>query len=319
MLIIAIHESLTNDINSIIVKDYMQLTTHLHKKKQFALVSIAFIIAVLFFAISDVFGASNATVVRTINTSSWSPPSPDPAGIAFLPSGNLLVVDSEVDEMTIFKGKNGFEMNKSGQLVGTYNFTSFTKEPTGSASNAANKHVFISDDNKKMIFEIDPGADNKLGTADDKRTSFGTKAFGSNDPEGVAFGNNTLFIASGADKKVFVVKPGQNGKFDGIAPGGDDTVSSFPTEGLSQPDPEGIEYNSSNGNLYLVSNKRKSYITEATTTGKLVRLITVSGVTMVSPAGLAASGNSLYIADRGIDNNANPNENDGKVYEVKLP
>jgi hypothetical protein len=43
-----------------------------------------------------------AVLVRIIETSLFSPPSPDPAGIVYLPStGRLLVSDSEVNEMTI--------------------------------------------------------------------------------------------------------------------------------------------------------------------------------------------------------------------------
>ena len=39
-----------------------------------------------------------ATHIRTTLTSSWSPPSPDPSGIAFIPAaGMLLISDGEVD------------------------------------------------------------------------------------------------------------------------------------------------------------------------------------------------------------------------------
>ncbi|MEN8158602.1 MAG: hypothetical protein ABFS41_00875 [Myxococcota bacterium] len=47
------------------------------------------------------------TIVQTIDTSLWSPPAPDPAGITYRPgSGDLLTCDSEVEEMTIFAGVN---------------------------------------------------------------------------------------------------------------------------------------------------------------------------------------------------------------------
>src|SRR5438093_6551680 len=57
----------------------------------------------------------SACLVHIIDTSQWSPPSPDPAGITYLPppwsaSGHLLISDSEVDEMPpYFKGVNVFE------------------------------------------------------------------------------------------------------------------------------------------------------------------------------------------------------------------
>ena len=37
-----------------------------------------------------------ACLVRITDTSQWSPPSPDPAGITVLPNGHLLVSDSDV-------------------------------------------------------------------------------------------------------------------------------------------------------------------------------------------------------------------------------
>jgi hypothetical protein len=55
--------------------------------------------------------AVQASMVQTIDTSQFSPPSPDPAGITYLDSSNtLLVSDSEVNEMPIFTGDNLFEM-----------------------------------------------------------------------------------------------------------------------------------------------------------------------------------------------------------------
>ena len=61
-----------------------------------------------------------ATLVQTIDTSQWSPPSPDPSGITYLPHrGTLLIADGEVNEMPIFTGDNLFEASLSGNLVDT--------------------------------------------------------------------------------------------------------------------------------------------------------------------------------------------------------
>ena len=35
-----------------------------------------------------------------------------------------------------------------------------------------------------------------------------------------------------------------------------------------------------------------------------------------APATNGASGDHIYIAARGVDNNDNPNENDGKIFEI---
>ena len=63
--------------------------------------------------VASTFRAStvNATLVRTTRTSQFSPPSPDPSGLAYIPSSNtLLISDGEVDEMPqYFRGKNLFE------------------------------------------------------------------------------------------------------------------------------------------------------------------------------------------------------------------
>ena len=76
-----------------------------------------------------------ATLVRITQTSLYSPPSPDPAGVVYLPDSNtLLICDSEVDEMPpYFVGKNLFEVTLSGDLVGTLSTISFSHEPTGIA------------------------------------------------------------------------------------------------------------------------------------------------------------------------------------------
>ena len=270
----------------------------------------------------------SASLVQTIDTSLFSPPSPDPAGITYLAHfGRLLISDSEVDEMTIFTGVNLFEMSLLGSLIGSSTSTSFSNEPTGVAWNPANKHLFISDDNKKEIFEVDPGPDGLYGTPDDSVTSFDTAVFGSNDPEGVTFDSSQgiLFVVDGVNAEVYRVSPGINGVFDGVPPAGDDEVTSFDTESLGLLDPEGIAYDSDFGHLYIVG-KPATLVFHVTTTGTLLRTIDIAAANALKPAGLAYAPSSvnpdkmnLWIVDRGVDNDSNPNENDGKVYEFSLP
>jgi hypothetical protein len=265
-----------------------------------------------------------ASLVQTIDTSQFSPPSPDSAGIAYLTSSNtLLMSDSEVDEMTIWSGANLFEMTLQGSLLRTSDTISFSKEPTGVAYNPVNGHVFISDDNKRRIFEINTGADSLVGTGDDIITSFNTTSFGCDDPEGVAFGQGSVFIACGVATEVFRVSSGFNGVFDGVSPAGDDQVSHFDTSVLGLSDPEGIEFNPDRNTLYILSRNRA--MRETTLDGNLVSVIDISAANSVSPAGLAYGPGSLdptkksiYITARGIDNGINPTENDGKIYEMSL-
>src|SRR5437867_10227159 len=199
-------------------------------------------------------GTIKACLVQTVNTSAWSPPSPDPAGITLLPNGHLLISDSEVEECVnsnppvYWHGVNLFEADRSGTLLATATtYTpppgsctpffgpgpNFTSEPTGLAINPTNGHLFISDDDKKRIFEVDLGPDGKYGTADDTVTSFSTSPLNPAvkvDPEGVAFGEGDLFVVSGGisggggDAAVYQIDPGPNGRFDGVPPAGDDVV-----------------------------------------------------------------------------------------------
>ncbi|MEM8830721.1 MAG: hypothetical protein AAGE96_15375 [Cyanobacteria bacterium P01_G01_bin.19] len=257
----------------------------------------------------------NPTLIQTIDTSAFSPSSPDPAGIAYLDFSNtLLISDSEVNEQPFFGTENLFESSLTGSLVDTFGILDFSTEPTGVDYNPANQHLFISNDDDEEVVELDPGADLIYDTADDIITIIDTKAFGSFDPEGVTFASNlgTLFVADGANSEVYQIAT------DGTL------ISSFDTASIGVRDPEGIEYDPSSGNLYIVGRPFNT-VAEVTTSGTLVSNLDISAANPVKPAGLTLAPNSqnsseisLYITDRGIDNNADPNENDGKVYEFSL-
>jgi hypothetical protein len=185
---------------------------------------------------------------------------------------------------------------------------------------------------------LDPGPDGFYGTPDDVISSFSTEDFNSTDAEGVTFANGELFIADGLNNEIYRLNPGPNGIFDGVAPAGDDQVTSFDTFGLGLEDPEGIAFNPDNGNLYIGGKTRNigtwnfDTLLEVTTSGVLVQLIDVSAVDpnrqyakqLLSGLAYAPSSQNpalmnIYIADRGVDNNSNPSENDGRLYELTLP
>ena len=270
-----------------------------------------------------------SSLIQTIDAWQWSPPSPDSAGIVYLPaSDRLLVCDSEVNEMPIFTGDNLFEATLTGNLINTLTTVSFSDEPTGVTLNPSNGHLFFSDDTgSRSIYEMNPGPDGQYNTSDDIITSFKTSDFGSNDPEGVTFasGLGALFMTDGVNEEVYQITPGGNGIFDGVPPAGDDQVTSFDTTGLGALDPEGIAFNANSGNLYLVG-KPSDTLFEVTISGVLVQTIDISAANARKPAGLAYAPGSLnssimniYIAARGVDNNSDPDENDGQVYEMTLP
>lgn len=267
---------------------------------------------------------------HTIDTSKFTPPSPDPCGVEYLPASNtLMICDSEVEEMdNLWANVNLFETTLSGTLVKKSNTIAFTKEPTGLAYNPANGHLFISDDDGRRVFEVAPGADSLYGTSDDSRTVFQTSYFGSNDPEGMAFdsASNTLFIVDGANEEVYLIKPGTDGKFNGVAPYGDDQVTNFDTNILGVHDPEGIGFYQATGHLYISDTATKTAVAEVTTTGTLVQIIDISAASALKPSGIGFGPGSsdpasvvMYLTDRRVDNNTNPSENDGKVYELSMP
>ena len=276
-----------------------------------------------------------ASLVRMIDTSSaaWNPSSPDPSGIDYFPLTNRLIIDdSEVDEMSVYAGANVYFSTLAGSLAGTCNTLSFSREPTGMAVNPANNRIYMTDDDRKEIYEINIGNDQVYCTADDSVTKVSTVTlFGGtgSDPEDVAVGNNTLFMAGGSDAEVYSFSLGANGVLGG---GDDGPVSHFDTLALGFKDLEGIGYYQEAGTLFIVSTSSSDkYIGEVTESGTLLRAYDVTFMGLAqnirsdvsySPSLANPSIKNIYIASRGIDNDSgtgsNPNENDGKVWEISI-
>ncbi|NRQ18358.1 RTX toxin [Ensifer sesbaniae] len=270
---------------------------------------------------------TSATLVHTVLTSQWSPASPDPSGITYISHlGTLFVSDGEVDEMSIFEGKNLFETSLNGTLVRSLTTISFSDEPSGVAYNPTNHHLYFTDDTgTKSVYELNPGTDGLYNTSDDIVTSFKTSAFGSTDPEGLSYDTNrgVLYLANGVNNTIYTINPGANGKFDGVpSVGGDDVVTSFAMGTVSNGDPC-VEYDPVHDLLYIV--KSRTEVTMTTPTGEFLGTLDISAAHARKVAGLALAPSSddpnqmsLYIVDRGVDNHSNPNENDGKMYEFRL-
>jgi len=254
------------------------------------------------------------------------PPSSDPAGLAYLRAPQrLLISDSEINEITpIFTGDNLFEVTLSGELFSTATTLAFSREPTGTATNPENGHLFFCDDDAREIIEVNPGVDALFGTSDDILTGFDTAAFGSSDPEGVAFDDlrGHLFVVDGVNEEVFEIDPGVNAYFDGVeSTGGDDQVSSFDTTVLGVVDPEGIEFNTATGTLFILASVSNGLVYETTTDGVPLSQIDIAEASAEVPAGLTFAPGSmspgvwnLYVVDRRFDN-----VNDGRLYEFALP
>jgi uncharacterized protein YjiK len=268
-------------------------------------------------------------LVHTVLTSNFSSPSPDPSGITYNPKdGTLIISDGEVEEMpNLYAGINVFFITLSGQLLDGFTTTPmpiYSNEPAGLAYNPSNGHLFLSDDHALKVFDDDPGVDGRFNTGDDVIRSFSTASFGNSDPEGLAYDSwhNRLILTSGDGEEVYVVDPGPNGIFEAT---GDDIVTSFDTTALGLRDPESVEFNTDNGNLFVLS-ALSNRIAETTASGEVLRYIDISGLDGLFEAGLAYAPGSnhptekhLYIVARGIDNGQDPNENDGTMYEISFP
>ncbi|MDH3647975.1 MAG: PKD domain-containing protein, partial [Gammaproteobacteria bacterium] len=273
---------------------------------------------------------ATATLVQHIHTSAYTPPSPDAMGIAYVDATDMLVMsDSEVNEIpSLFTGDNIFEIDyMNGSLLGTASTLdpiSYSAEPVGVAYDPGNGLLFIShDDNGGKYFVIDAGTDGFFFTSDDDVIEVATGGWGNGDPEGITFDRNQglLYTADGVDSEVYEIDPGPNGIF---GDGDDVTSNSFDTQSLGATDPEAITFDPISGNLYILGNPADT-VFEVTTSGTLVRTIDITAADPPNPSGLAygprsddPSSFSLYITDRGVDNNSDPNENDGQLFEVSF-
>jgi hypothetical protein len=268
-----------------------------------------------------------AALARTTDLGAVQPPSPDASGVTYLPqSRQLLVVDSEVEEEGLFRGVNMWTLSRRGAVRGTGSTLRYTREASGVAYDPKNRRLFIADDDNDRIFEVRPGDDSRLGTADDAYARINVRVFGDTDTEDVALDTKTgeLLLVDAQRGKVNKLSPGRNGRFDGVPPTGDDRTSSFDISRFHANDVEGLTYNAARGTILLVSH-RTHYVYEFTTNGRLITLIDISEAfdskasgLVLAPASSESGETSLYIVDRGVDNDDDPNESDGKLYELKV-
>jgi hypothetical protein len=265
--------------------------------------------------------ATTGTLIRTVATSAYNPPSPDPSGVTYLPGPDrLFTVDGEVDEMTIFQGKNFFRTTRAGVLDDTGVSQPWSDEPVGVGYNPGNNHLIVSDDDQKEVFDIAPGADGRYGTPDDGITHFDTAAFGNTDPEGVEFdaATGSIWTVDGVNTQVYRYRPGPDGQF-GTS---DDIRSNFDIAVYGARDPEGIGFDSVRDTIVVVDDGSDT-IYELDRAGGLLNTISTTSANMVAAAGLTVAPGSTNpsirtycVVARGLDNDSHPTENDGRMYEL---
>ncbi|MFZ3078902.1 MAG: SdiA-regulated domain-containing protein [Bellilinea sp.] len=277
-----------------------------------------------------------AYMISTFNTGlpGWSPNSPDPAGVEYWPeTGGLVISDSEVEEMPVYyQDVNVFFTNLSGVQNGTCDTTYFSTEPSGIALNTANGRLFFSNDDARQVTEINVGPDGIYCTGDDTKFTKNMTGYLSadgSDPEDLAYGDNMLFIAGGGDGEFFWFRLGPDGLLGTVDDG---PVNQHDTDALGFSDVEGITYNDVNGTIFIISTAAADrYLGEFSLSGELLNAWDLgfmgtaanirSGLTL-APGSLSPEETHLYIVSRGIDNdygvNPDPNEDDGRVWEISL-
>jgi hypothetical protein len=259
-------------------------------------------------------------VVAEIDTSSWNRPSPDPSGITYLPGPDrFLVVDSEVDETPHWRRANAWLIGRDGAVQRTLNLTRLTSEPADVDVFA--RSVLISDDTEDEVLFVRRGRDRRLGTRDDIVRRISTHVWGSTDPEGLVRTRRFLFVADGSESRrpaIYRINAGRDRRF-GTS---DDRVLEIDARGLGLADPEGITY--ARRSLYIVSRLgRNRGIVRTSLRGDLLETFDVAGSGLRRSAGIAVVRGTdgsveAWVTDRGVDNDTDPNENDGKIFVFAL-
>ncbi len=266
------------------------------------------------------------TLVQTIATSQYTQPSPDPSGIAYRPGRDqFLISDSEVDEMPLYQGFNLFTATRAGSGFGSGTLLPTSREPTDLGFNPQGSTLYVSDDDRDRVWVVRPGSDGVHGTADDIVSRIRTALFGSTDPEGVVYdpGTGHVFICDGTGLETYRVNP-----VNGVFGDGDDVVTHFDLARYGLGDCEGLGLDPSRNRLLAVDQTTDA-IYELGKGGAHFRTLNLSAIptsrSLVADVTMAPTSNpndspsakDYWIVDRHVDNNADPNENDGLLYEVR--
>ncbi|TMM22279.1 MAG: hypothetical protein E6F95_08470 [Actinobacteria bacterium] len=237
--------------------------------------------------------ATKASVVRVTLTSSWPTHSPDPMGLTYdAKARKLLVSDSEVDEIpSLWKGKNLFVAKRGGRLLSTRTFKKFTREPEDLAWDGKHQVLFVTDDDLDRVFRV------------------GLAWRGGRKP--------LLIVSDSTNRRVYKIQRGRDRRFGTR----DDIVKSFGTHQYGFTTAEDVAVRGKH--LFIVSS-RQTFILETTLKGGLVKKIDISGLGITSASGITFApgtdgGRSrLYLTASGVDNNVDPNENDGRLFELRF-
>jgi len=270
--------------------------------------------------------AVTADLLSVTETSTWRSPSPDPTGLTFIRSTNrLLVSDSEVEEIPrLWEGGSLFTASRGGRLIRRGSVHRTTPEPEDIAWRERLGTLYVVDDDRDRVYRIRAGRDGRIGTADDRsRAILKTRSFGSRDPEGLAWRarGRTLIVADARGGRVFIVRASRDRRFG--TP--DDVTRAFATAPLGLTTPEGVEFDPPSRHLFIVSST-EDVVAETTVRGRLIRTIDFSAAQVRRAAGITLAPSPtdpgamhLFIVAKGVDNESDPTENDGKLFRFSFP
>lgn len=272
--------------------------------------------------------AVTATATRTKRTltSLWSPASPDPSDITYIPSEDrLFVTDAEVEEMLEpppprFQGVNSWRVGLGGTPDQTGVTTGFSKEPAGLAYDSIRDKMIVADDDTKKIYTVSRGPDGQFMTADDGTPdSFVVAVPGipKTDPESVAVDTsvspNRLYVLDALNSELY--RYSLSGTL----------LDTWDVGQYGTIDPEALAYDKSRDLLLMVDDSCTAF--ELTKTAQLINVIDLTGAArckksagiVIAPASSGNGKQAMYIVDRGTDNNVDPLENDGILDELSSP
>jgi hypothetical protein len=303
----------------------------------FSRAALTFVLAGGAVTIAPVTGAQGAALEaelvatrETGATSDWTHQSPDPSGITYdAETEQLLLSDGEVEETPVYEGTNVFVAGLDGTQQNPPGWTtvSWSIEPVG-ISYQSPRRILVCDDDADKVFIVDPGTDGIWTESDGAPESFSTRPI-HGDAEDVSAdmdvtSNGHVLVVDGTGKTVHDYGTGPNGTFDGPPGTGDDEVLALDVGQYGAQDPEGVAYHPDR-NTILVLDALTEMIYELDRQGGLLNTFSIeaaesrnaAGMTL-APASDGSGATSLYIVDRGLDNDLNPDENDGRFYEMSV-
>ena len=236
--------------------------------------------------------------------------STDPAGIAYhTPSGHLVVVDSEINEIPQWDGANVFELSLDmTQLFNSRDTGTDPREPTGVTYSTFDGYFYVTNDQARTIQRFSKEFSAPIAsvtTSDDVENA--------RDPEGITSDPTTGFL---------YVADGEGGGRQILTYDADLVYRASFEVGDTLDDPEGIAFEPTQRRLFVLS---AMDIAEYTLDGTLVETFNIGAFdpTPVAPQGLVFAPSSepharpaapsMYIVDGMTDNFP-----DGRIYEAVI-